>query len=329
MSKKNKPSLLSMIEHERHRVAASITDARSNEWGPSATPNRGVAKIFLIMLLVHILVVAGLIIYDFASGGSKQTITQAPASEAAPSTETTQSGPENTPSSSGVSLVDPRNDTPAVAAASAEGEDSLNSAQANQAGTSASMPPLPVVSATPGISAGALPPDQGSTGVPVLSPGATRVDLTAADSTSSSSTGAVTMDQVPSASSAGEKIDLAMATQSSSSTAPYSPPSPTAATKTETAPAKAPEVKKTESKPETRPKTPMRTAPTMTKSKSNTPTTAPATAKSTSNRHTVSKGDTLGAIARRYKVSTEALMRANGIKNPNNIVQGARLVIPK
>ncbi|GEM_PF-1696313 len=44
--------------------------------------------------------------------------------------------------------------------------------------------------------------------------------------------------------------------------------------------------------------------------------------------HTVARGDTLSAIAAAYEVSTQALMRANNISNPNALRIGTKLVIP-
>jgi hypothetical protein len=44
--------------------------------------------------------------------------------------------------------------------------------------------------------------------------------------------------------------------------------------------------------------------------------------------HTIQKGETLGAIARRYGVTLPALTAANAIRNPNLIVEGRALSIP-
>jgi len=44
--------------------------------------------------------------------------------------------------------------------------------------------------------------------------------------------------------------------------------------------------------------------------------------------HTVRSGDTLGAIARRYRTSADAIMRLNGIKNPRTLQIGRKLKIP-
>ncbi len=44
--------------------------------------------------------------------------------------------------------------------------------------------------------------------------------------------------------------------------------------------------------------------------------------------HSVKSGDTLGAIARRYRTSADAIMRLNGIKNPRSLQIGRKLKIP-
>lgn len=52
-------------------------------------------------------------------------------------------------------------------------------------------------------------------------------------------------------------------------------------------------------------------------------------AEATTTYYTIKKGDTLGAIARRYHVTTQQLMRWNGITNPNRLSVGKRLKIEK
>ncbi|MEP7199110.1 MAG: LysM domain-containing protein [Chloroflexota bacterium] len=44
--------------------------------------------------------------------------------------------------------------------------------------------------------------------------------------------------------------------------------------------------------------------------------------------YTVQPGDTLGAIATKFGVTTEAIMNANGITDPHTIRAGSRLIIP-
>jgi len=43
----------------------------------------------------------------------------------------------------------------------------------------------------------------------------------------------------------------------------------------------------------------------------------------------VKAGESLSAIALRYGVTVAAIQAANGIKDPNKIVTGQKLVIPK
>ncbi len=58
------------------------------------------------------------------------------------------------------------------------------------------------------------------------------------------------------------------------------------------------------------------------------PSTAPSTATGTT--YTVKKGDTLWAISQKYKVTVDAIVKANpSIKDPNQLSIGQKLVIPK
>lgn len=45
-------------------------------------------------------------------------------------------------------------------------------------------------------------------------------------------------------------------------------------------------------------------------------------------KHTVRKGETLAAIAERYRVSIGAIAKKNSIKNRSRLLAGAELVIP-
>jgi LysM repeat protein len=55
---------------------------------------------------------------------------------------------------------------------------------------------------------------------------------------------------------------------------------------------------------------------------------AAAPAKASSGTYTVVKGDSLYRIAKRYKVSPNAIMAANGIKDPTKLVVGKTITIP-
>jgi len=57
-------------------------------------------------------------------------------------------------------------------------------------------------------------------------------------------------------------------------------------------------------------------------------TSAPDTQRPSTLTHTVRAGESLGAIAKRYGISTISLATANKLKNPNLLEVGKRLVIP-
>lgn len=58
------------------------------------------------------------------------------------------------------------------------------------------------------------------------------------------------------------------------------------------------------------------------------PAPAPSPSPGCPRYYTVQPGDTLSAIAARFRTTVEAIVRANGIKNPNLIYVGQRLTIP-
>lgn len=77
MSKKKKDKLLiNLLEGERHkhRVAMVTEEGEFNQH----EPNSNMARMFVVMLLIHVVVIGGIIIYDFMNG------------EEAPSTKLTQ-----------------------------------------------------------------------------------------------------------------------------------------------------------------------------------------------------------------------------------------------
>lgn len=67
MSKKNKDKLLlNLLESERHRhrVAMVTEEDTFNQH----EPNSNMARMFVVMLLIHVVVIGGIIIYDFVNG---------------------------------------------------------------------------------------------------------------------------------------------------------------------------------------------------------------------------------------------------------------------
>jgi LysM repeat protein len=62
--------------------------------------------------------------------------------------------------------------------------------------------------------------------------------------------------------------------------------------------------------------------------KTSAPAAPPARAES-GYEHIVKSGETMSAIATAYKVNVNAIMQANGIKNPNSLRVGQKLFIPE
>lgn len=61
---------------------------------------------------------------------------------------------------------------------------------------------------------------------------------------------------------------------------------------------------------------------------SNVPVAAPATSSSGVYTHTIASGESLYTIARRYDVTTQALVQANNLSSPDKIVVGQSIIIP-
>ena len=68
--------------------------------------------------------------------------------------------------------------------------------------------------------------------------------------------------------------------------------------------------------------------PTRARGGSAPATVAKAEARPASGVYVMRRGDTIGAVARRYGVSQSALMAANGIRNPRRVQIGQRLTLP-
>lgn len=60
---KNESLLLRLIDGDRHKHrVALVTD--EGEWNQHE-PNTGMARMFVVMLLIHVVLIGGIIIYDF------------------------------------------------------------------------------------------------------------------------------------------------------------------------------------------------------------------------------------------------------------------------
>jgi len=73
---------------------------------------------------------------------------------------------------------------------------------------------------------------------------------------------------------------------------------------------------------------PTTVVPTATLSPTTTPLTTTLSATATPQTYQVQPGDNLTEIADRYGVSVQALIEANNLSNPNQLISGQRLTIP-
>lgn len=69
--------LLNLMDGERHRHRVALV-TEEGEWNQHE-PNSGMARMFVVMLLIHVVLIGGIIIYDFMGDDAKpqQTVTQA------------------------------------------------------------------------------------------------------------------------------------------------------------------------------------------------------------------------------------------------------------
>lgn len=83
--KKEKKLLLNLMDGERHRHRVALV-TEEGEWNQHE-PNSGMARMFVVMLLVHVLLIGGIIIYDFM--GDEKTPQQSATQAARAMTSTT------------------------------------------------------------------------------------------------------------------------------------------------------------------------------------------------------------------------------------------------
>lgn len=82
--KKNEKLLLNLLEGERykHRVAMVTDEGAFNQH----EPNSNMARMFVVMLLIHVVVIGGIIIYDFMNGEASPKTAASPEYKAQPAT---------------------------------------------------------------------------------------------------------------------------------------------------------------------------------------------------------------------------------------------------
>ncbi len=328
MSKKPKPSVLNMIERERHRVAAAIT--REQDWD-QPEPNNGLARMFVIMLLIHVFVIGGIIIYDFVGGDSTPKASQAGGTiSPARSTAKVASVPAAVPLTTQASLAAPRTEAASQPASAAKAETSAPAVA--KAPESKPVPKALPLSSDTVMAPGAAPASTKPVTVAAASTTSPRFNDSEADSPK---TAAHTVADQPPATekahaSTSEKPKAASTDKpaAASSSRPSPVPTPSSAIRSLNADSKpsSSTTSKANKKKEDADAPPA-------KSRKKDDAESPPSKKSKgdshgSNKHTVTKGDTFYKLARRYKVSEEALMKANNIKNTNGLVLGKTITIP-
>lgn len=328
MSKNNKGSVMNMIEHERHRVAASIT--HEQDW-EHPEPNSGLARMFVIMLAVHVLVIGGIIIYDFVGGDSSTPKTAQASSSATPS--------KSTPGATAARVES--KPLPTIASTATNGPVSA------PASVSPPPPTVPEAPKTPTLSV----VDTKATAIPKAIPFTDDLPLPSGAADKESVKPAVTLakantfdpiafkeDAEPApihtkvTEPTPEKIKISTdkpksgsdgAKPSSSSDKPRKVEDKPASYKPVATPSAARKALSGDNKPPAA--TPARKKD---KAESDPPKKTTKPSPRSGKSYTVAKGDTIYSLARKYKVSEEALMKANGIKKATSLSIGKTLSIP-
>ena len=330
MSKKTKGTFSNLTERERHRVAASIT--READW-EQPEPNSGLARMFVIMLLIHVFVIGGIIIYDFVGGDSQPKSSQASGTVTA-TKASSNSTAVNVSSAPLPTITSTKPSAPAQVVSAPAPKPTLSVPEAPSLFVTKAVPytgPASLTESSAGSPAGT--PASISLPKPVLVAHANTSDPIAfksdavthpSESASVISTRAAEPDrEAEKAKPQADKPKTSSTTKSNSdkpkvvadkpsSSQPKPVPTPSAARKSLAGDSKPPAAvaSKKHSKEES------------------DPPSAKKSSKSSSTKHALTKGDTIYSLARHYKISEETLMKANGIKNPNALTVGKVITIP-
>jgi len=319
--KKKQDKVLSTSERKRLHVAAMVTNEK--EW-PQSEPNQGLARMFVIMLLVHVVVIGGVIIYDFVSEPEAQGVVSTAAKKTAATTTTTSTAAATTAPLPVVRDVPVPSPAPVPAA-------------------------QPVTATPPAASPESLLPSQFAE-TPVKAPAEEQKHMISSPIPTPAPRAEIVQSEPPAPveKTEGEKFITETTEKPTSSVrrtiaqsrtevpraSLISPttPSPVA---TPSAARKSLESDEHRSTRSSTTSSNSSSKPTTTTAKKRQVEDSPPPAKKVSKpvaagsaRHTVAKGETIYAIARRYKVSEDALMRANSIKKANGLQIGKTLTIP-
>jgi LysM repeat protein len=326
MSKKKKNRLLLNLkegERYKHRVAMVNEEGGWNQH----EPNAGMARMFVIMLLIHVLVIGGIIVYDFVNGEDNpaepatRTASYIPSSALPPPAVNTAKMEQVMPLEDYATYEWRSGDSlPAVAAKLEVPEEVLiklnmldKGAQIDQ-NTILRYPRRPVQKAVPlGVA--------GTEGVAATAPAVQEAPPAPAAA-----------DESVVLTPPGDQISLEPTLLARLTPAPEiapgapvdeaPPPAPAAPAPkvAERAPEKAPEVPK--AVPVTRDMLPKIEA---AKQPNKMVVNSPASSRGS---YVVKSGETLYGIATKHRVTVAALQKANNISNPDLVREGMKLVIP-
>lgn len=327
MSKKNELLKKLLGERRRHHVTAYVTE--EGEWNQHE-PNNGLARMFVVMLLVHVVVIGAIILYDFV--GEDAPVESLPVThpmtassgELPPLSKTASNVPA--PANAGdPQTYEVRSGDSIPIIASRLQVDANELIKLNHLDEGVNIEPHTVLRVPDHkVAAATTPP----VAVPLPTP-----DLAAA---SESTTDAVPLPD--SAAPAGALQVMSTeppvpSTESAASASEPAVPAPVEAAKvvatTPPAPA-APPAKEESTVPatEARKTAPDQTVASAPPSVKETPAPKKADTASRGATHTVAKGDTLYSLSRKYGVPVNDLMRVNNIKNATQIQIGRKLTIP-
>ncbi len=307
--KKKKSALLDNLlggERRRHQVAM-ITE--EGDWNQHES-NSGMARVFVVMLLVHVVLIGSIIVYDFV-GTEEVQAGPAPVAAKAPPADTQESAAmpvaqETAPSAAEISAageyeVQSGDSLPSIAARHGVAVEDLIALNQLAEGK-AEVQPLTILK---------IPAEKVAEPARVTT--VTEAPPMPAAQTPAEAARVIPIEQDLPAIAA---IEISAPSQPQMDTAPPQPVAPLVPVE-QSPPAPKPEPVKVETpKPVPAPSQLAQSKP------------EPKPAATGVRSHTMTKGDTLYSLSRKYGVSITAIQKANNITNPNAIREGSKLVIP-
>lgn len=396
--KKTDSLIIKLIDGKRHQHrVALVTD--EGEWNQHE-PNTGMARMFVVMLLIHVVLIGGIIVYDFIGEEETpaQSVTQAAralsstsglpiASEEVISAQAQATSDSNLDDNYEVYEMRSGDSLPSLAQRFGTTEQVLTELNLLDkgitigAGTRLRIPKQAVTAAVP-VDPTTLAPiaqsDEAPKAIPFTLNSPPPTESTAvnlADAPASIAAAATPMSLLAPNESPPATGDSLLAAAQAPATTPAPPenteligavPNPQAAAalalaveenekaiaaadeaaRIAAAPKPVEEPKKVVAPPAPKPLAKpnpvappsqmikrIADTPPATKSAAKKPTTQsappkPATKSAASRSHVLAAGETLYRLSTKYGVSVDALIKANGIKNPNSMREGMKLVIP-